>query len=378
MKKIPKLNKVSDGKRVYYSPTLEEKNKFILVKNELEKKYSINTSSRDVIIKQLISTLTDGDYINYEVEKIGLVIIRTDIKNFYPSIDKHRLYKKLLKANMVSSSTLQILKPMFFSRAVRGVPLGLPFSSVLAEIYLETFDKDIYQNFNPTFYFRYVDDIIIINYDTINQIDLKIAKEALQYVFDKNFLEINDKKSEFKRYAPKSHILTDLHFEYLGYFFKVSNNFLHIKISISKYKKITNTIKKYFYLFKKGNRSNKQFWRLYYRLKNSLYGITSSEGKAKKMNFGLGYSYRFVNNEEQIAEIIHMVKGLIHSCNLSSKKQSALLHLVFINASPLELMKKRFDYTRLTTNQMNELKRRLQINASNVTVGEIFHEIYRD
>lgn len=378
MKEIPRLNKIRDKERVYYNPNQNEKNEYIKIKNELQNKYGVSTSNRDLIIKQLISTLTHGDYNNYTVEDINLFIIRSDIKNFYPSVNKHRLYKKLMNSNMLSDSTLKILKPMFFSSSISGIPLGLPFSSVLAEIYLEEFDVDIYQKFNPTFYFRYVDDVIIINYDTLEGIDSNVANQKLETIFDRSFLEINLSKTNFYHYRPlKKQKYKELSFDYLGYNFETKNGKLIISITKNKYTKILNRIKYYFYLLKKGNKSEKQFWLLYYRLMNSLYGIKSLDANKKQMYFGLGYSYRFINNEIQIDHLISEIKGLIHSCNLNSKRTSALFYLIYIDNYSLDLLAKRYDYTRLTVNQINKVKSRLQLTNSSTTISKLFYNIYR-
>src|SRR5699024_6263739 len=153
----------------------------------------------------------------------------------------------------------------------------------------EEFDEDIYQNFNPTFYFRYVDDVIIINYDTLKGIDSVVAKQKLESVFEDNFLKINLSKTDFYHFHPSKQNYKELCFDYLGYNFETKKGKLIISITKNKYAKIMNRIKRYFYLFKKGNKSEKQFWLLYYRLKNSLYGIKSLDVNKKQMYFGLGY-----------------------------------------------------------------------------------------
>ncbi|PIC99610.1 RNA-directed DNA polymerase [Sporosarcina sp. P29] len=378
MKKIPRLNKIKDGNRLYYNPNDDEKRIYLKIKREIEQKYASGSSNRDQIIKQLISTLTHGDYTDYSVQDIDLFIVRSDIKNFYPSINKHYLYKKLMKANMLSNSTIQTLKPMFFSSSVSGIPLGLPFSSALAEVYLEKFDDDIRQNFNPTFYFRYVDDIIIINYDTIKGIDIEETNKVLEKIFKENFLNINREKTIFNRYEALSRNSEELCFDYLGYKFNTNNKNLHISISENKYIKIINRIKKYFYIFKKSNRSEKQFWLLYYRLMNSLFGIKSTDENGKNMYFGLGYNYKFINDKTQMENFISVVKGLIHSCKLSSKRKSALLYLVFTNGNSLDILGKRYDYTRLTLKQINKIKLRLQITSSDMNISKIFYVIYKN
>lgn len=378
MKDIPRLHKIKDGNRIYYSPDKNELNIYVNIKNELEYKYGIVPANRDMIIKQLISTLTHGDYINYNMESIDMFIIRTDISNFYPSINKHYLYKKIRNPNLISDHTLNVLKPIFFSPTVSGIPLGLPFSSVLAEIYLEKFDSDINLKFNPTFYFRYVDDIVILNYHPIEQINLNTAKEKLNTIFYDNYLKMNLSKTSFHHYLPSSkNNYDELSFDYLGYNFKTLNKKLIISISKNKLLKLLNKIKNYFYIFKRSNQSEKQFWILYYRLMNTLYGVKSKDENNKNMYFGLGYSYKFINDTEQLFFLISEVKGLIHSCRLNSKRTSALLYLISTNESVLDITSKRFDYTRLTTNQIKKIKSRLQIPSSSNDISKIFYYLYK-
>ncbi|HCJ4476056.1 TPA: RNA-directed DNA polymerase, partial [Listeria innocua] len=355
MKSIPKINK---DNRTLFNPDVNQRKEYYKIKKEIERKYSISLPSRDFIIKQLISTLTHGDLKTLNVLDIDLIIIRSDIKNFYPSINKHLLYKKLKKANILSQHSFDILKPMFFSSSIKGVPLGLSFSSHLAEIYLEQFDQDINFGFMPSFYYRYVDDIIIIKYDTLNITKPHIIHETLSSIFTKNHLHLNKNKTNIIHYSKSS----KLDFGYLGYQFKVINNKLLISISEAKLKKIINKIKHYFYLFKKSNRSDLQFWQLNYRIINSLYGVTSTNENNQKIKFGLGYSYKFINDEQQILDLISIVKGLIHSCNLNQKKRAVLFNIIKIVDSPLNLLNKRMNYTKISENRLKQLNVRLNLD----------------
>ncbi|UUV98659.1 RNA-directed DNA polymerase [Vagococcus luciliae] len=374
MVRIPNLNKINNGKRVFFNPNDEQKKEYNKIKNELVKKYSINLSNRDFIIKQLIATLTHGDYINYKVPEINLVIIRSDIKNFYPSINKHELYKKLKKGNLLSQQTFNVLQPIFFSGSVTGIPLGLPFSSVLSEIYLERFDEQINSVFNPTFYFRYVDDIIIINYDSLRGINDLDINNNLSEIFTKNHLIINKEKTMITRFNSSD----NLNFSYLGYQFKTINKKLLISISEIKLKKIIDNIKYSFYIYKKSNQSNREFWLLYYRLINIIYGVTSTNEKNRKIKFGIGYSYKFVNDEKQIQELLSMIRGLIHSCHLNSRKRSTLFYLIYTPNSSLEILNKRMDYTKLTSNQVSKIKNRLKLTTSSNNISRIFFNLYKN
>lgn len=385
MKKIPNLDKIRHGNRLFYNPSKSEKTELTEIKKELENKYGVSLENRDNIIKQLIATLTHGNYKDFSIngneeskqslknqKTIELLVIRSDIKNFYPSINKHILYRKLMKANILSASTMETLKPMFFSKAVTGVPLGLPFSSVLAEIYLEDFDREIKTAFNPTFYFRYVDDILIINYASNLNISNGSEKELLEKVFQNNSLQINEDKTEIINFP-----VNVKKFDYLGYEFEADKSRLLIRIKEEKYKKILNNVKIHFYLFKKSNRSRMQFWILYYKLLNSIYGVVSRENNKRKIFFGLGFSYRFINDENQILEMIKIIKGQIFSSKLSSYERETLLHIIKYKSSPLELLQKRYDYTSLTNNQIRKIKKRLCIDSDSENISRIFFKLYK-
>nr|WP_283811906.1 RNA-directed DNA polymerase [Paenalkalicoccus suaedae] len=307
--------------------------------------------------------------------KAGLYIIRTDIKNFFPSINKHVLYRKLTKSSLLSKQSLDTLKPMFFSSKVDGIPLGLPFSSALSEIYLEHFDEDLQSTINPLYYFRYVDDIILINYIPHDGLDLNNEINKIIDVFKKHFLEPNLSKTEFILYEPKTN---DKYFSYLGYQFNFENNQLRISIASSKFKKVTDRIKNYCFLYRNSNKTKKDYWKLYYRLKNTLYGIRSYNKNKKIMNFGVGYTYKYVNDYEQINEIIDVTQAQILTCNLKNKERKLLINLVKPSSQENSLLKKRYDYTKLTPNQMNKIKMNLNITKNTTELKDIFSVIYKN
>ncbi|HFJ9247302.1 hypothetical protein CQZ91_18895 [Bacillus cereus] len=368
IKKIKNSQKLKVNNRTFFIADDEQSEVYNQIKNELIRKYNISTSNRDVIIKSLISHITQGDYINNSIPKIDLMILRTDIKNFFPSINKHKLYQKLNNSNILSHSTIHILKEALFSNKVEGVPLGLQFSSHLAELYLEDFDAEIKKTFQPIVYFRYVDDIIIINYDfTKNkQEQTKIQTEMLSNIdniFTKYSLKRNLKKTEFSSYK-KGNLSSDLKFDYLGYQFKSNDSQLIIGIAQEKIVKVEKKIKSYFFNFKKGSRSNKEFWTLYYKLKNTIHGVTSYDKRGKQFKFGLGYHYRFVTEETCILKIINIIKSLIYSCNLSAYKTGTLLSIInydLTSGKPTDLLNKRFNYLKLTTFQKELITKRLNV-----------------
>lgn len=385
MKKIPALHKIRDDKRLFYSPGEVEKPVYQKINEEIKNKYNITLNSRDTIIKNIINILTQGDHVNYKMLNLSISVIRTDISNFYPSIDKHSLYKKISRSNILTNNTLQILKPLFFSSSIKGIPLGLSFSSSLSEIYLEDFDTDILINFNPVFYFRYVDDIIIVlNGEHQSTKDKNIFKnisiDKLDYLFNTYSLTRNDEKTKFAYHTKKD---IDFAFEYLGYHFKSKDNRLCIDISDTKTKKIIKQIKHNFNIFKYGNQSTTNFWKLYYKLQHTIYGITSTDKSHKSTQFGLVFSYKFINSPQQISKIINQVRYLIYSCKLSSYKKNTLLHLIsYSNDDILEiLIDKKYNYRNITDKQVKIMCKRLNIqykhtDKKETNIKRIFNAIH--
>lgn len=377
MKKIPDLPKIRTENRLFYSPESNEKNKYREINKEIKKKYNINLVSRDTIIKNIITILTQGSQNNSKLADLNISIIRTDISNFYNSIDKHLLYKKISHSNILAKESLETLKPLFFSNSVKGVPLGLPFSGSLSEIYLEDFDRDITVFFDPIFYFRYVDDIIIIlNNNSYTGEEKENFKQnsikKLDNIFSSYSLKRNDEKTIFTYYNKKNR---NLEFEYLGYHFKSSTNNLSIDISDSKTDKIIRQIKHSFGVFKQGNHSSVNFWKLYYRLQHTIYDVTSTNEISQELHFGLAYSYKFINSSRQLNKIINQTKYYIFSCKLSSYKQFMLLQLISYENSILE---KKYNYNKITKKQFKLIKKRLNIVYKDASIEHIFYVIHNN
>lgn len=386
MRSVANSKKIKSGKRTFYLPDEEQSKLYDNVKFELKKKYNIKSNSRDAVIKSLISQLTHGDYHNYSIPKINLFIYRTDIKNFFPSINKHQLYRRLNNSAVLSNESLNVLKEALFSKKVEGVPLGLQFSNHLAEFYLENFDLEIKHTLQPLAYFRYVDDILIIQYDfTKTKKDrknyLKAFEEVIDGIFKSQSLARNVEKTSSSFYnatQPNS----EFSFDYLGYQFTSNKSSLEIGISDAKIKKYIKRINSYFYHYKTGYKSNKDFWKLYYKLKNVLQGVTAYNSKRNIFKFGIGYNYRFINHNDSIMVLINKFKENVHSCKLSSYKKNTLLELVKfdpINQEPKHLLLKRYNYLKITSVQQKLLEKQINmppVAKHNDFPNKFFYHLY--
>ncbi|MBG9858131.1 TOTE conflict system archaeo-eukaryotic primase domain-containing protein [Bacillus wiedmannii] len=154
-------------------------------------------------------------------------IIKLDIKNFYSSLNLGRLKTKLIhgpseiikeKINSLSSEQLSKYNHLIDyliklcekdNLESKGVPQGPAFARYLAEVYLIELDKYIHSlledNFN--FYFRYVDDMILIvenegkAKETLEKIQTYLESLDLHINWDKYLLsQVKASKSDFESY----------------------------------------------------------------------------------------------------------------------------------------------------------------------------------
>ena len=144
--------------------------------------------------------------------------IRADIASFYDCIDREKMMnfvrrkvskKEALKLiyNAVTNPVVPRTSPRhqrFKYFQGRGVPQGLAISNILANIYLQEFDKRL--RGKAVLYQRYVDDILLIcplgqQYQVLDQIRFESARLGL---------ELNDEKTEIG-------VVGDDTFDFLGY-----------------------------------------------------------------------------------------------------------------------------------------------------------------
>ncbi|WP_215777834.1 reverse transcriptase domain-containing protein [Paludibacterium sp. B53371] len=116
------------------------------------------------VIDSLAKAVASGTYVEY---------IKIDLKNFYPSIPHHVIFRELQK-KIRKSEILKLLRSAIETATVPeykggkgskpnliGVPQGLAISNLLAEIALMSIDKQ-FNNKPSIWYKRYVDDILIL------------------------------------------------------------------------------------------------------------------------------------------------------------------------------------------------------------------------
>ena len=375
------FSKNNIGKRLVYKLKKEDLRLELKdVNTEIINKFSLVLPNRNAIIKSLIQFLSQGSIYcnqsNLTATPQNFYVIKSDIKNFFPSINKHKLYKKLVKSSLLKDPSMDIIKKFIFNSDISGVPLGMPFSNALSEVYLEEFDDAIRREFSPIFYVRYVDDILIIkSYPKSMTIDKNSEKNLLFSLLEQIDLSANESKTDIYEYTPS---VNTLNFEYLGYNFNISDKKLHIDISKKKYdKKVLNRLTRYFKYYKSSAHTDEDFWILYYRIKNLIYGVTSSgeKGTDHKLKFGIGFSYKFINSEDRLKDLLKTFHFRTkYSNNFTSEQTARLFSLITVDSSVngriilnqfseiddiLLLLNKRVTYTKYSIIKLEEIAQKI-------------------
>lgn len=190
------------------------------VSQTLARSYRIRIRGRDHIIQNVLNALRMT--IGNKNQKATRSIVKIDISEFFKTIDHELLQQKLSSHSGVPQFALRHVDAILdaYERIYRrgnGIPQGVPSSSMLSEIYMESFDDRLKQHPNVILYVRYVDDILIISDgDSVDRI-----VRYIDYLLSRFKLSRNESKSIII-----SHSDTATHgvssFDYLGYKFRFS------------------------------------------------------------------------------------------------------------------------------------------------------------
>lgn len=123
-------------------------------------------------------------------------IIKMDIAKYFQNIDKTILYN-ILQRKIKDKKLLWLTKEILYSNGKeKGLPIGNYTSQCFANIYLNELDQYAKHNLKLKYYFRYMDDVVVI---------VKNKKEAIQKLqlirefLNSNLkLELNNKTQIFK------------------------------------------------------------------------------------------------------------------------------------------------------------------------------------
>lgn len=129
------------------------------------------------VVKNIRKALSDVENSQY--------CLKLDLRKFYPSIN-HNILKAIIRRKIKDKRLLVLLDNIIDSAP--GLPIGNYLSQYFANLYLAYFDHWVKEILKVRYYFRYADDIVILNADkrTLHNIFFEIRN----YLWDNLRLEV--------------------------------------------------------------------------------------------------------------------------------------------------------------------------------------------
>ncbi len=278
------------------------------IQRNIKYTYGVKQADRDLIIPQLRSVLDDS---------FPKIIIKTDIKSFYESINRDVLLKKLNESPILSLTTRKLIARLFksyesVSGATQGIPRGVGVSAYLSELYLKKFDLEMESLPNLIYYARYVDDIVLVltpqagnaAQDFLINIESQLEKECLELNKDGDKTKVLDLSNGYANYS----------FDYLGYRFNYSGGRIRLELSskkIIKYqKRILDVINAYKRNVRKQPKKARREFLL--RIKFLTYNTKLSNNKGNAV-VGIYNSNQWITNSNCLEVLDRKLIGLSRS-----------------------------------------------------------------
>lgn len=304
-------------------------NKLILRKlnDNIKRIYKDEQANRRLIISQVKTLLA---------ETCPFWVIKTDIKNFYESIDKEKIISKFHDDSILSYSSMRLLKKVFDNpvlTGISGVPRGMNISATISELYMRKFDGWVRKYDSVYYYARFVDDIIIFSYSLtlslklLSDLNSQLCKLADGLSINQRKTELFDGKTLESLDLEKGEVLAKKHkLDYLGYSFKIENGRsksrkLIVSIAEKKVAKIKTRIVNAFLDFSR----NKNFELLERRIQflTGNYSIKKSD-EGNSLKAGIYYNYLQVTDNLVFNELNQMLRKSIFSKHQNFGKKIGL------------------------------------------------------
>jgi Reverse transcriptase (RNA-dependent DNA polymerase) len=205
----------SNSKTLYQTKDIVQKLVLRKLRSNIHHVVSLKPPDRNFVITNLVHFLSEG---------VPYRLYRLDIRSFYESFrieDVQRTVNDLERLSPLSKRLITELFSFYRQAGGTGLPRGMTLSSTLSEILMKTFDAAISCRAGVYFYYRYVDDIVIITNGTEN------AKEFLKEIQRSlpQGLALHDKKKRICEVERLHHLRPTkrkrFEFDYLGYRFVV-------------------------------------------------------------------------------------------------------------------------------------------------------------
>ena len=178
------MTRIERGKEreIYYSPEHEDSVVQHAILRTLGRRLE-KTFIRDVFASIPNRGTHDGvmrvkRFLQSVPRDVPCYIGKYDIRKFYKSID-HDTLKQSLTAKIKDARTLRLIERIIDSHSI-GIPIGNAISPMLANLHLPKLDHVAKEVFRISGYFRYLDDIVAIEFGADAKRKLKTFAEYLK------------------------------------------------------------------------------------------------------------------------------------------------------------------------------------------------------
>lgn len=297
---------IPGGKTLYTTPNTPE-HFFALrqIQRNIARLFGVKQANRYAIVEQVISLLGD---------QFPKFIIRTDIKEFYESIQHEPLLQRIHKDNLLTPFSRKILTGVLKSYkaksgSVKGIPRGIGVSAYLAELYMRDIDNDIQDLRGVIYYARYVDDIIIIFTPSPTERRRDYLQEVKDVAEKKHKVRLNSAKTQSVDLRTHG---TPHHFDYLGYTIQFGAGAVTTLLTTNKIDKYRKRIKVAFdHYLNLSKVDEKAARRILVKRIRFLTGNTRLTNNKKNILVGIYYSNNQLTELFQLNKLDGYLEGQI-------------------------------------------------------------------
>lgn len=208
----------STSEKIAYSIKNDDSASYFAIKQiqyNFRKLYKVKQSNRYDIIRQLTNVLNNN---------LPKYLIRTDIRRFYESIPRDKIFEKINADPLLTPVSKNIVRHILseyerLSGNCIGIPRGIGISAYLSELHMRSFDETMINHPDVTYYARYVDDIVVV-FSPKNELNTSKYMHFIKDEISKKEigLELNDGKNGKNKTKQIDLLLPkDQYIEYLGY-----------------------------------------------------------------------------------------------------------------------------------------------------------------
>jgi len=227
-------------------------------------------------------------------------LVRTDVSDFYESVDRKMLYAKLDQDQLLSSSSKRFIRQILasyegLSSSLKGIPRGVGISAYLAELFLRPVDRAIADLPGIVLYCRYVDDIVAVFARPPAGSALGTYKPLLVKILNDRGLAHNEGKTVEYDFGDGG---GQKEFEYLGYRFLATIGTLQIAPSDAKIEKLRLRLEATFAAYQRAapTRSRRAFRDVVARVK-FLTGNMRLKNSKSRATTGIYYNSPIVTDQ---------------------------------------------------------------------------------